>query len=96
MTDPVVKGWAGSRIVSRGRSYQRGGSVRDLACTESGGLVAWVSGTFALGYVGNVYELSEPYAPKRYRVAAVREVGTNTEGGATIHFYEVEFNPEEG
>ena len=40
-----LEAWAGSRIVSRGRSYQRGGSVRDLACTESRGLVAWVSGT---------------------------------------------------
>lgn len=54
------------------------------------------TGTFAIGYLGNVYELSELYAPKRYRVAAIREVGTNTEGSATVHFYEVEFDPEGG
>lgn len=52
------------------------------------------TGIFAIGYFDNVYELSDPYAPKRYRVAAIREVGTNTEGSATIHFYEVEFDPE--
>lgn len=54
------------------------------------------TGIFSIGYLGNVYELSEPYTPKRYRVAAIREVGTDTEGSATIHFYEVEFDPEEG
>ena len=54
------------------------------------------TGTFAIGYFGNVYELSDPYAPKRYRIAAIREVGTNTEGSATSHFYEVEFDPEGG
>ncbi len=36
--------WEGSRIVSRGRSYQRSKTVRDLAITESGELVAWVKG----------------------------------------------------
>ena len=40
-----LKGWAGSTIVSRGRTYQRGGSVSDLACTKHGGLIAWVEGT---------------------------------------------------
>jgi len=54
------------------------------------------TGTFAIGYFSNVYELSDPYAAKPYRVAAIREVGTNTEGSATIHFYEVEFDPEGG
>jgi uncharacterized Zn finger protein len=37
--------WAGSTIVSRGRSYQSSGSVSDLACTKDGGLIAWVDGT---------------------------------------------------
>ena len=37
--------WAGTKIVSRGRSYQRHGLVRALARTPEGGLVAWVQGT---------------------------------------------------
>ena len=40
-----VQAWAGGKILSRGQSYQRGGQVRDLAETETGGLVAWVHGT---------------------------------------------------
>ena len=52
--------------------------------------------TFAIAYIGDVYELSEPYTPKRYRIVAIREVGTNTEGATTIHFYAVEFDPVDG
>lgn len=37
--------WAGSRIVARGRSYQRKGSVRELQRDDEGALVAWVSGS---------------------------------------------------
>jgi uncharacterized Zn finger protein len=37
--------WAGSKIVSRGKSYQRSGYVKDLARTPDGSLVAWVEGT---------------------------------------------------
>ena len=37
--------WAGSRIVARGRSYQRRGAVRDLQRDEEGALVAWVAGS---------------------------------------------------
>jgi uncharacterized Zn finger protein len=37
--------WAGSTIVSRGKSYQCNGYVRDLANTPDGGLLAWVEGT---------------------------------------------------
>jgi len=37
--------WAGSKIVSRGKSYQRSGYVKDLAHTPDGSLVAWVEGT---------------------------------------------------
>jgi uncharacterized Zn finger protein len=40
-----LESWAGTTIVSRGKSYQRDGHVRDLAVTESGGLIAWVRGT---------------------------------------------------
>lgn len=37
--------WAGSTIVDRGRSYQQGRSVKDLALTPKGSLIAWVDGT---------------------------------------------------
>src|SRR5579885_613160 len=40
-----LEGWAGSRSVQRGRSYQRSGHVRQLAQTEDGSLLAWVQGT---------------------------------------------------
>lgn len=37
--------WAGRKIVSRGKSYQRQGRVSDLAETNDGSLIAWVDGT---------------------------------------------------
>ena len=37
--------WAGNKIVSRGKNYQRSGYVKDLAHTPDGSLVAWVDGT---------------------------------------------------
>jgi len=40
-----LENWAGSKIVSRGRSYQRNGYVKKLGKTSKGDLVAWVSGT---------------------------------------------------
>lgn len=40
-----LEAWAGSKTVSRGRSYQRSGQVQGLALTPTGGVVAWVSGT---------------------------------------------------
>jgi len=40
-----LQAWAGTSIVSRGRSYQRNHHVQGLARTPSGGLVAWVQGT---------------------------------------------------
>lgn len=40
-----IQEWAGTTIVSRGRRYQRNRCVRELACTPSGGVVAWVQGT---------------------------------------------------
>lgn len=39
-----LEAWAGSKTVSRGRSYQRGRQVQGLARTPEGGLVAWVQG----------------------------------------------------
>ncbi|MDA8159768.1 MAG: SWIM zinc finger family protein [Desulfobacteraceae bacterium] len=38
-----LRGWAGSKIFNRGKDYV--GNVSDLARTEDGALVAWVSGT---------------------------------------------------
>ena len=37
--------WAGNKIVSRGKNYQRNGYVKDLACSTDGSLIAWVEGT---------------------------------------------------
>ena len=50
----------------------------------------------SLGFFGKIYELTNPYPPRRRRVAAIREVGTDTENSATVHYYEVEFDPEAG
>lgn len=51
-TDPFVnlswdalREWAGSKIVSRGQSYQRQKLVSKLAVLNNGGLLAWVDGT---------------------------------------------------
>jgi len=40
-----LESWAGPRIVSRGRSYQRSGRVKELTCTGGGDLLAWVDGS---------------------------------------------------
>ncbi|MCG7851875.1 MAG: SWIM zinc finger family protein, partial [Methanosarcinaceae archaeon] len=37
--------WAGSKIVSRGRSYQHQGRVSSLAVTNDDALIAWVDGS---------------------------------------------------
>jgi len=50
----------------------------------------------SLGYFGKIYELSDPYPRRRLRIAAIREVGTDSESGGTVHYYEVEFDPEAG
>ena len=41
-----IEEWAGSKIVSRGKNYQRQGLVSDLAVTDDGNLIAWVNGTW--------------------------------------------------
>jgi len=51
---------------------------------------------FSLGYFGKIYELSDPYPHRRSRIAAIREVGTDSESGGTVHYYEIEFDPEAG
>jgi uncharacterized Zn finger protein len=40
-----IEEWAGGKIVSRGKSYQRQGRVSDLAVTDDDALLAWVDGT---------------------------------------------------
>lgn len=40
-----LEAWAGGRSVERGRTYQRGGRVRDLKVTPDGRLLATVNGT---------------------------------------------------
>lgn len=40
-----LEDWAGGKIFSRGKNYQREGRVSDLAVTDDGGLIAWVDGT---------------------------------------------------
>ena len=50
----------------------------------------------SIGYFGKIYELSDPYPPRRSRIAAIREVGTDSESGGTVHYYQVEFDPETG
>jgi uncharacterized Zn finger protein len=40
-----LNAWAGARSLERGRSYQRGHHVRDLAVSADGMLLAWVRGT---------------------------------------------------
>ncbi|MEQ8844177.1 MAG: hypothetical protein RIB58_04920 [Phycisphaerales bacterium] len=44
LTWDALDEWAGSRTVSRGRTYQRNGRVKQLCVSESGTLVAWVHG----------------------------------------------------
>lgn len=51
---------------------------------------------FSIGYSGDVYELTDPYPRGRNRVAAIREIGSAAESGGTVHYYEVEFDPETG
>jgi len=41
----TIRAWAGETIFKRGQDYELRGRVRELAATESGGLVAWVQGT---------------------------------------------------
>jgi uncharacterized Zn finger protein len=40
-----LRKWAGSKIVSRGKSYQRQKLVSKLAILDNGDLLTWVDGT---------------------------------------------------
>ena len=60
--------WAGNKIVSRGKSYQRQGAVSDLVITEDGGLLAWVIGSkrYATKVVVNEEEQLESFCTCPY------------------------------
>ena len=49
---------------------------------------------YSLLYASKGYELSDLYPRRRCKIAAIREVGTDSESGGTVHYYEVEFDPE--
>lgn len=40
-----IEKWAGNTIMTRGKSYQHSGRVKELALTPGGELVAWVEGS---------------------------------------------------
>lgn len=40
-----IQDWAGSKILSRGKSYQRSGQVEELGITKKNEIVAWVEGS---------------------------------------------------
>ena len=72
--------WAGSKIVSRGRNYQRGHHVQDLAFTPDAGLLAWVMGSMRYATIVRmerkklVSECTCPYWDTcKHAVAAVLE-----------------------
>lgn len=86
-----LESWAGSRIVSRGKSYQRSNSVRDLAITESGELIAWVKGstTYATKVLLDKGELSSvctcPYSHAcKHAVAVILEYLDCIENGKNV------------
>ncbi len=83
--------WAGEKIVSRGKSYQKNGSVSDLSLARDGELIAWVNGTER--YVTAVrYEEGElrsrctcPYwSDCKHAVAVVLEYLSRIKKGETI------------
>ncbi|MEZ4527397.1 MAG: SWIM zinc finger family protein [Desulfobacterales bacterium] len=83
--------WAGEKIVSRGKSYQKNGSVSGLSRTRDGELIAWVNGTER--YVTAVrYEEGElrsrctcPYwSDCKHAVAVVLEYLSRIKKGETI------------
>jgi hypothetical protein len=49
---------------------------------------------YSFGGAFKGYDLSDPYPRGRYRIAAIREVGTAAESSGTVHYYEVEFDVE--
>lgn len=84
--------WAGSRIVARGRSYQRKGSVRELQRDDEGALVAWVVGSrlyatrVSIGAGKDlIYECTCPYwTTCKHAVAVVVEYLEMTKAGTAV------------
>jgi uncharacterized Zn finger protein len=40
-----IEDWAGSKILSRGKSYHKSRTVKELARTPKGAIIAWVQGS---------------------------------------------------
>jgi uncharacterized Zn finger protein len=83
--------WAGHKIVSRGRAYQRSKTVRELAVTDSGEIVAWVDGstTYATRVSLDNGEISSictcPYhSACKHAVAVILEYLNCLETGRTV------------
>ena len=80
LTGDDLEAWAGDKIVTRGRSYQRTGHVQELGRTPGGSIVAWVAGTERYATVvdidddGLTSDCTCPYAYTcKHAVAAVIE-----------------------
>ena len=81
----------------RNGQWERGGPPPRVGEITDRPLYRKLKKTFSVSVLGassGDYELSDIYLPRRYRIAAIREVGTSTEDGKTVHYYEVEFDPE--
>jgi uncharacterized Zn finger protein len=70
VTWDVVANWAGSRSMTRGRAYQRGGCIRDLAISAEGKLLATVAG-------GRRYATGVWWEADRLRSSCTCPVGWN-------------------
>lgn len=86
-----IEDWAGTTIVSRGRTYQRNSSVSDLGITPEGTLIAYVQGS--VRYVTQVAiqdghltsECTCPYwANCKHAVAVVLEYLTCLKNGVAV------------
>ena len=69
-----VANWAGERSMSRGRTYQHQGRVRDLAISEQGRLLATVAG-------GDSYGVSVWWEPRKSGTNSLRSRCTCPVGG---------------
>src|SRR4030042_2256930 len=86
-----LESWAGSKVVSRGKSYQRSKSVRELAITGAGEIVAWVEGstTYATKVSFDKGQLSSVctcpyYSACKHAVAVILEYLDCLENGRNV------------
>jgi uncharacterized Zn finger protein len=86
-----LQDWAGGRVVSRGRDYQRLGKVQELRRTQKGGLVADVRG--GKSYITQVYfrkgklesDCTCPYGARcKHAVAVILEYLEQTKKGTEV------------